>query len=227
MKVKDVMTEGAACVTPSTSLQQAARKMKALDVGPLPVCEGDHPVGMITDRDITVRATAEALPPRLAPVRDVMTPGVVSCFEDQDVDEAARLMTEHQVHRLVVLNRDQRLVGIVSLGDLAVETGDEKLAGRTLEQVSLPASPKTDRRLSTQPAHANSVDPEAQALQAVGKDQPLDAVLLGDLVLEAQTFQAVGKDQPGGAQHRLQDVLPEAKHPTLAEIAETFDQPKE
>jgi len=138
MQVRDVMTKGAECVTPSTSLQEAASKMKNLDVGPLPVCEDDHLVGLITDRDITVRATAEALPPRLGQVRDVMTPDVVYCFEDQDVQEAARLMKEHQIRRLVVLNRDKRLVGIVSLGDLAVESGDEKLVGKTLEHVSLP-----------------------------------------------------------------------------------------
>jgi CBS domain-containing protein len=210
MQVKDVMTKGAECVTPSTSLQEAASKMKTLDVGPLPVCEGDQLVGMLTDRDITVRATAEALPPRLGQVRDVMTPDAVYCFEDQDVQEAAGLMQEHQVRRLVVLNRDKRLVGIVSLGDLAVETGDEKLAGETLEQVSEPASPKTDRRPTTQP-DANSVDPEAQASQPVGKDQP------------------------GGAQHRLQDVLPEVKDVAqkvggfkqLAEIAETLERPRE
>ena len=138
MLVKDVMTKGAECVTPSTSLQEAASKMKALDVGPLPVCEGDHLVGMITDRDITVRATAEGLPPRLGQVRDVLTPEVVYCFEDQDVEEAARLMKELQIRRLVVLDRDKRLVGIVSLGDLAVETGDKRLAGERLEHVSLP-----------------------------------------------------------------------------------------
>jgi CBS domain-containing protein len=211
MLVRDVMTKGAECVRPTDSLQEAASKMKTLDVGPLPVCEGDHLVGMITDRDITVRATAEALPPGLGRVRDVMTPGVVSCFEDQDVQEAARLMQEHQVRRLVVLNRDRRLAGIVSLGDLAVETGDEKLAGETLERVSEPAGPKSDRRPTTQPAHAHSADPEAQASQPVGKDQP------------------------GGAQHRLQDVLPEVKDVAqklggfkqLAEIAETLERPRE
>src|SRR6516165_1078610 len=104
MQVRDVMTRGAECVTPSASLQEAASKMKNLDVGPLPVCEGDNLVGMITDRDITVRATAEALPPGLGQVRDVMKPDVVYCFEDQDVEEAARLMQEHQIRRLVVLN---------------------------------------------------------------------------------------------------------------------------
>src|SRR5262249_39411360 len=138
MQVRNVMTKGVECVSPSTPLQDAAAKMKALDIGTLPVCENDRLVGMITDRDITMRATAEALPPLLGHVRDVMTPDVVYCFEDQDVEEAARLMQDHQIRRLVVLNRDKRLVGIVSLGDLAVETGDEKLAGETLGQVSLP-----------------------------------------------------------------------------------------
>ncbi len=139
MLVRDVMTHGAECVRPANSLVEAAQKMKNLDVGPLPVCgDNDRLVGMITDRDITVRAVAQACDPRTTTVKDVMTPDVVYCFEDQDVQEAARLMQEHQVRRLVVLNRDKRFVGIVSLGDLAVEAGDEKLAGKTLEEVSLP-----------------------------------------------------------------------------------------
>ena len=142
MLVKDVMTKGAECVTPSTSLQEAASKMKTLDVGPLPVCEGDHLVGMITDRDITVRATAEGLPPRLGQVRDVLTPEVVYCFEDQDVEDAASLMEERQVRRIPVLDSRNRLVGIVSLGDLSLGTRDSERIGRTLEEVSAPAEPK-------------------------------------------------------------------------------------
>ena len=138
MKVRDVMTTAVEKVSPSGSLQDAAERMKDLDVGLLPVCENDRLVGMITDRDITVRSTADCCDPQTTTVKDVMTPDVVYCFEDQDVREAARLMQEQQVRRLVVLNRDKRLVGIVSLGDLAVETGDENLAGKTLEQVSLP-----------------------------------------------------------------------------------------
>jgi len=138
MQVKDIMTKGAECVSPTHVLREAAQRMKNLNVGSLPVCENDRLVGMITDRDITVRATAEALPPGLGQVKDVMTPDVVYCFEDHDVQEAARLMQENQIRRLVVLNRDKRLVGIVSLGDLAVETGDERLAGHTLETVSEP-----------------------------------------------------------------------------------------
>jgi CBS domain-containing protein len=114
--------------------------MKNLNVGALPVCDNDRLVGLLTDRDITVRAVTEGYDTMTTIVKDVMTPEVLYCFEDQDVQEAAQLMREHQVRRLVVLNRDKRLVGILSLGDLAVETGDEKLAGKTLEYVSLPMS---------------------------------------------------------------------------------------
>ena len=143
MQVKEVMTRGVECMRPDATLQEAARKMRELDVGPLPVCgDNDRLVGMLTDRDITVRAVAEGQDPKSALVRDIMTPSIIYCFEDQDVTEAARLMKENQIRRLVVLNRNKRLVGIVSLGDLAVETGDEELAGKTLEEVSEPARPR-------------------------------------------------------------------------------------
>jgi len=143
MKVKDVMTKGVECVRPDDSVKDAATKMKDMDVGPMPVC-GDNGklAGMITDRDIAVRAVAEGHDPRSCKVKDVMTPDVVWCFEDDDVSEASRMMKEKQVRRLVVLNRDKRLVGIVSLGDLAVETGDKHMAGSTLKDVSEPAKPK-------------------------------------------------------------------------------------
>jgi len=134
------MTRGVECISPDDTLQQAARKMRDLDVGPLPVCgDNDRLAGMITDRDIVVRAVAEGWAPDSRQVRDVMTPEGVYCYEDQDVDEAAAQMRDRQIRRLVVLNRDKRLVGIVSLGDLAVETGDEHLASKTLEEVSLPS----------------------------------------------------------------------------------------
>jgi CBS domain-containing protein len=141
MHVREIMTRGVECVAPDNTLQEAAAKMKARDIGPLPVCEGDRLVGMITDRDITVRATAEGEDPLTILVRDIMTPEAVYCFEDQDVTEAARLMKDKQIRRVLVLSRDQRLVGIVSLGDLAVDTGDEELSGQTLEAVSEPAVP--------------------------------------------------------------------------------------
>jgi CBS domain-containing protein len=141
MRVHEVMTRGVECVSPDSTLQEAAAKMKSLDIGPLPVCDHDRLVGMLTDRDITVRATAEGEDPTVILVRDIMTPEVVYCFEDQLVTEAAQLMKEKQVRRLLVLNRDKRLVGIVSLGDLATETRDEELAGQTLEEISEPTSP--------------------------------------------------------------------------------------
>jgi len=119
MQVKEVMTRGAECVGPDDTLQDAARKMKNLDVGPLPVCDNDRLAGMLTDRDIVLRCVAEGRDARSAKVRDAMSEGISYCFEDDDVAEAARQMKEKQIRRLVVLNRDKRLVGIVSLGDLA------------------------------------------------------------------------------------------------------------
>src|SRR5262249_11348319 len=139
----------------------------------------------------TVCSVAHGEDPTRGRVREVMTPDVVYCFADQDVEEAAKLMQERQVRRLPVLNRDKWLVGIVSLGGLAVGTGDEKLAGKTLEQVSEPIGPQTDKR------------PPAQAQLAGAHAQPIDP--------GAPAPQAVAKDQPGSEQRRLQDVLPEIK----------------
>jgi len=140
MKVKGVMTRGVECVRPDDTLQEAARKMKTLDVGPLPVCgDNDRIVGMVTDRDIVIRAVAEGRDPRTSKVQDAMTEGVCYCFEEDDVQEAARIMREEQIRRLVVLNSDKRPAGIVSLGDLTTETGgDQQVAGKTLEGVSQP-----------------------------------------------------------------------------------------
>ena len=134
MQVKQVMTRGVECISPNTTVQEAARKMKALNVGPLPICDNDRLTGMLTDRDITVRVAAEGRNPATTTVREAMTPEVVYCFEDQDVREAARIMEERQIRRLVVLNRDKRLVGIVSLGDLATQTSDEELDSSELSE---------------------------------------------------------------------------------------------
>jgi len=139
MQVKEVMTRGVECTRPGATLQEAAAKMKSLDVGVLPVCgDDDRLAGMITDRDITVRSSAEGESPASIKVADVMTPEVVYCFEDQDVQEAGRLMQERQIRRLAVLNRDKRLVGMISLGDLALESGAKGVAGETLREVSEP-----------------------------------------------------------------------------------------
>jgi CBS domain-containing protein len=138
MKVNEIITHNPQVIRPGTALIEAAQKMKSLNIGLLPVCDGDRLVGVITDRDITVRGVAQGYDPKTARVSEVMTPGVIYCFDDEDVKDVAKKMEEKQVRRLPVLNREKRLVGIVSLGDLAVRTGKEKLAGEVLERVSEP-----------------------------------------------------------------------------------------
>lgn len=142
MQLKNIMTQGVEVVHPEATLQEAAEKMRRLDVGPLPVCDGDQLVGMLTDRDITVRAVAEGCDPTTTSVREAMTPDIVYCYEDQDVQEAANLMAQYQIRRIPILNRNKRLVGMVSLGDLAVSTSDQTQTGEVLEQVSEPAEPR-------------------------------------------------------------------------------------
>ena len=138
MKIKDVMTKSVETVRPDQTLQEAASRMKSLDVGPMPVCENDRLVGMLTDRDIVVRAAAEGRDVRTTKVRDAMTPDVVVCSEDDDVKDAAKTMKDRQIRRLVVVDGQKRVAGIVSLGDIAVDTSDEKMSGRVLEEVSKP-----------------------------------------------------------------------------------------
>ena len=139
MQVKDVMTRNVEVVAPGDTLEQAARKMQELDVGPMPVCEGNRVVGMLTDRDITVRATAAGCDPKSTLVADVMTQEVIACREDDDVRDAARLMEEKQVRRILVLSREGDLRGIVSLGDLATTAPHQARSGDVLEQVSQPS----------------------------------------------------------------------------------------
>ena len=139
MKIKEVMTSGVECVRPETTLQEAAAKMKSLNVGPLPVCEGDRPVGIVTDRDIVVRAISEGRDPRTTRIQDVMTRDVVTVKETDDVMDAARLMKDRQIRRVVVVNASKQVCGIVSLGDIAVDTHDDKMSGDVLEKVSTDA----------------------------------------------------------------------------------------
>jgi CBS domain-containing protein len=138
MLVKEIMTHNVDVVSPGDTLEQAARKMEELNVGPLPVCEGNRVVGILTDRDITVRATAAGCDPKTTLVYEAMSQDIISCHEDQDVSEAARLMKEKQVRRLLVMNRANDLVGIVSLADLATEARDPEQPGEVLRKVSQP-----------------------------------------------------------------------------------------
>jgi CBS domain-containing protein len=141
MQLKDIMTRNPDVVRPDDNVRTAATKMAELNVGVLPVTEGDRLMGIVTDRDIIIRAVAPGLDPASARIRDVMTSNPTVIYEDQTIQEAAQMMGQQQIRRLPVLDRNRRLVGIVSLGDLAVDTGDEKLAAETLKEISEPAEP--------------------------------------------------------------------------------------
>jgi CBS domain-containing protein len=136
MQVRQVMSQPVMVIDPNTTIRDAAKQMRAENVGALPVGEHDRLIGMVTDRDITVRAVAEERAGGTTSVREVMSDRIFYCFEDDDVEQAARVMAEHQVRRLPVLNRDKRLVGMVALADLGREAADA--AKTALEGVSEP-----------------------------------------------------------------------------------------
>ena len=139
MRLKEVMTRHVETVRPDTPLREAAARMADLDVGAIPVCDGDRMVGMLTDRDITIRAVARGTDGS-TPVREIMSTTIRYAFEDEPVERAIETMKRHKIRRLPVVDRERRLMGIVSLGDLAVDT-DPGRAGEVLERVSEPARP--------------------------------------------------------------------------------------
>jgi CBS domain-containing protein len=134
MAIRDLMTRGVQVVKPNDSLLAAAKKMADLDIGFLPVCEGERLVGALTDRDITVRATARGLDPQKTTVGEVMTTDVTYCTEEEDIDRTARLMKDKQLRRVLVVDAKKKLVGVVSLGDLARQ--QEGQSADVLESVS-------------------------------------------------------------------------------------------
>ena len=137
--IAEVMTPDVEVIGPNQSLQRAAQMMDELNVGALPVCDGRRLVGMITDRDITVRATAAGLDPQETPVSDVMTDHMRWCTEEQSTTEVMKQMGDVQIRRLPVLNDKRQIVGIVSLGDLAVRQGGH--IDDVLREVSQPSQP--------------------------------------------------------------------------------------
>lgn len=140
--VKEVMTKRVEVVPPDCNILDAAQKMKELGVGVLPICENDRLRGMITDRDIALRAVASGADVHKTTVEEIMSSPIIYCYEDQQVGDVARIMEVEQIRRLVVLDRNKRMCGIVSLGDIAVKTGREDLAGEILERVSEPSRPQ-------------------------------------------------------------------------------------
>ena len=138
MKLSEIMTRDVVVIQPDDSLQSAAKKMRDRNIGFLPVCDGEDLMGVISDRDITIRALADGMDVSIMLGRDLMTSPAIYCFDDQDVSEAAKIMEENQIRRLVVLTRDdKKLVGVVSLGDLARNEPVDR-SGQVLQKVSEP-----------------------------------------------------------------------------------------
>jgi len=137
MKVNECMTRNVRVISPDDTIEQAAQTMGQIDAGVLPVRDGDRLVGMITDRDIAIRGVAEGCGPS-ARVRDIMSQEVKYCFDDADAEEVLENMADIQVRRMPVINHDKRLVGIVSITDLAKE--EEREAGEALRDIARPSA---------------------------------------------------------------------------------------
>jgi CBS domain-containing protein len=143
MRVSEAMTRDVRLATPGQSIRDVAKIMAQIDAGALPVGENDRLIGMITDRDIAVRAVAEGKGPD-TPVREIMSSeGVLYCYDDEDLDHVAKNMADVQVRRLPVVNREKRLVGIVSLGDVA--QNERRAAGKAVSGVSQPGGKHSQR----------------------------------------------------------------------------------
>ena len=142
MKVRDIMTTSVESVGPDTDLMVVARRMKELDVGSVPVVENGQLIGIITDRDIVIRAVAEGRDLLLEQVRDHLTPDPTTISPDADVQEASQLMAREQIRRLPVVENG-RLVGFLAIGDLAVDLNKDKVVGDALQKISEPAQPRS------------------------------------------------------------------------------------
>jgi CBS domain-containing protein len=138
MKISEIMTTEVMTCKPTDTLAEAAAMMRDLNVGICPIVQDDKLVGVITDRDITVRAIAQGFDPNTAQVKDFMTPSPITVEPDTNVEDAAEMMMMHQIRRLPVVDERGKLVGIVSLGDLAVDVGEPEMIAETLEEISEP-----------------------------------------------------------------------------------------
>jgi CBS domain-containing protein len=141
MRISEAMTRDVHLARPDQTIQDAAKLMAEIDSGALPVTDGDRLIGMVTDRDLAIRAVAQGKGPQTS-VREVMSPDVKYCFDDEDTEEVAHNMADIQMRRLPVVNRDKRLVGIISLGDLATSEG-ARPAGEALKGISEPGGPRS------------------------------------------------------------------------------------
>jgi len=154
MRAEEVMTSDVVVVRPDAMVREAARKMHDLNIGVLPVCDGRRLVGIITDRDITVRATADGMQPDVTPVHVVMTADVQWCFASDDIADVEHKMAQRKIRRLPVVDADKRLVGILTLGDLSADRarGTEE----TLRAISTPAAPDRTAQRQEQSSGADA-----------------------------------------------------------------------
>jgi predicted transcriptional regulator len=207
--------------------------MRSHDVGPLPVCQNNRLVGIITDRDLAVRGMAEGRDPSLTRVRDVMTSDVVSAYEDADVRDAARLMQERQVRRLVVINRDEQLTGIVSLGDLAAEIDDPEVMEETLRKVSESAAPKRldEATRPAEPARGEGEPWPPTQRAAVDQPDPLLARAAADLPQTSRVFRLYKagwlaacsvRNRDGDALGKLEDLVIDVEEGRIAYAVLSF-----
>jgi CBS domain-containing protein len=138
-KLKDLMSRDVQVISPDGTIKEAAQQMRKGNFGMMPVGENDRMIGTISDRDIAIRAVAEGKDPSTK-VREVMSEGIVWAYEEDSVDDAVKLMSDHQIRRLPIVNADnKRLVGIVALGDFAVVSTDIEVAGEALSEISKPS----------------------------------------------------------------------------------------
>jgi len=134
MKVREIMTTNVECMAPDTTVSELANKMKTLDVGFIGICENDRLAGTVTDRDIVIRGIAGGKNISTLKAKDVMTKDIFWCFDDQEVKDVAKKMTEKEVRRMLILNKDKRLVGVVSIGDISKV--EEKESGKALKGIT-------------------------------------------------------------------------------------------
>jgi|SRR5262245_22551464 len=140
MRVSEAMTREVKICTPGQTIREVARTMREIDAGAMPVGENDRLIGMITDRDIAIRAVAQGKGPD-TPVREVMSEHIEYCYEDEDLGRVAQGMADVRVRRLPVVNREKRLVGILSLGDLARREAQRNVVAEAVAEVSTPGGP--------------------------------------------------------------------------------------
>lgn len=136
MLVREVMSKTPLYLPPTATLKEAATKMRDFDFGFIPVGEDDKLIGIVTDRDIAIRAVAKGLDPKLTRVKQILTKRILYCYEDEKLEKAAKSMEKQQVHRLIVLDRSKRMVGVITTGDVARKAHDGELTGEIIEFIA-------------------------------------------------------------------------------------------